>query len=351
MPSVKKFFLFCAAGVVLLGTLLIVAGWFFVFVPGQVSGAELPFRIQDGSGVFAIAEALEEKGFISNRWLFVGYVAAKGWYNDLKAGVYLLSPAMSIGEIARKLEAGDTLKQTVTIVEGWNVRDIGWYLENRDLFTAEEFFELVGFPAADYSKPTEFPTPKDFSNRFEFLQDKPKNVGLEGYLFPDTYQLEYGSSLEALVEMMLENFDKKITQELQTEMKRQRKTIFEVITMASLIEKEVQMPRDRRLVSGILWKRLNAGIPLQVDATISYITGKKTTKISKEETQIDSPYNTYRYKGLPFGPIANPGLDSILAALYPEKSNFWYYLSTPRGETIFSRTLEEHNKAKAKYLR
>jgi len=100
-----------------------------------------------------------------------------------------------------------------------------------------------------------------------------------------------------------------------------------------------------------LWKRLENNIPLQVDATITYITGKKTTKISIEETQIDSPYNTYKYLGLPIGPICNPGLESILAAMYPKSSEYWYYLSTPEGETIFSKTLEEHNIAKAKYLK
>ena len=105
------------------------------------------------------------------------------------------------------------------------------------------------------------------------------------------------------------------------------------------------------MVSGILWKRLENGIPLQVDATISYITGKKTTEISKEETEIDSPYNTYKYKGLPLGPICNPGLESILASIYPEDSEYLYYLSTPTGETIFSKTLQEHNLAKAKYLK
>jgi UPF0755 protein len=105
------------------------------------------------------------------------------------------------------------------------------------------------------------------------------------------------------------------------------------------------------LVSGILWKRLKAGIPLQVDATITYLTGKKTTKIPLEDLKIDSLYNTYKYPGLPPGPICNPGLESILAALYPEKSDYWYYLSVPEGKTIFSKTLEEHNIAKEKYLK
>jgi len=120
--------------------------------------------------------------------------------------------------------------------------------------------------------------------------------------------------------------------------------------MASLIEKEVKTKEDKEVVSGILWKRLKNNIPLQVDATITYLTGKKTTKIPLEDLQIDSLYNTYKYKGLPLGPICNPGLDSIKTAIYPKNSEYWYYLSTPEGATIFSKNLEEHNIAKAKYL-
>ena len=162
---------------------------------------------------------------------------------------------------------------------------------------------------------------------------------------------------------MLDNFDKKLTQDLRKEISRQSKTIFEIVTMASMLEKEVKDFEAKKLVSGILWKRLENGISLQVDATITYLAGKKTThpegvasrpygaRISIEDLQIDSPYNTYKYKGLPLGPISNPGLESILAAIYPKESDFWYYLSTPDGKTIFSKTLQEHNLAKAKYLR
>lgn len=139
--------------------------------------------------------------------------------------------------------------------------------------------------------------------------------------------------------------------DLRKEIEKQGKTIFEIITMASLLEKEVRTMEDKKMVSAVLWKRLEASMPLQVDATIIYITGKKTTKVSISETKIDSSYNTYRYKGLPIGPICNPGLDSIKAAIYPESSEYWYYLSTPEGETVFSETFKEHNIAKAKYLR
>ena len=121
--------------------------------------------------------------------------------------------------------------------------------------------------------------------------------------------------------------------------------------MASLIEKEVIGKEDKEIVSGILWKRLKIGMPLQIDATIVYITGKKTTEISREETKIDSPYNTYRYLGLPPGPICNPGLESIITAVYPKISDNWYYLSSPEGETYFSKNLEEHNIKKVRYLK
>jgi len=137
---------------------------------------------------------------------------------------------------------------------------------------------------------------------------------------------------------------------LREEIQKQDKTIFEIITMASLLEREVRSIDDKKIVSGILWKRLKNKVALQVDATINYITGKKATEGFKEDVKIDSPYNTYKYRDLPLGPISNPGLDSILASIYPEDSDFWYYLSTPEGETIFSKTLEEHNIARVKYL-
>ena len=121
--------------------------------------------------------------------------------------------------------------------------------------------------------------------------------------------------------------------------------------MASLIEKEVQSTEDMQLVSGILWKRLKNDMPLQVDATVTYLTGKRSTGVSTEDTKIDSPYNTYLYRGLPLGPISNPGTESIEAALHPKTSSYWYYLSAPDGKTIFSTTYEQHVQAKQKYLK
>lgn len=345
----KSYFLIIIFLIFLIGVLSI---WQGIYLSQNTnSQEEILFMVQKGEGTREIAFNLEKKGLIKRAPLFRLYTFLKGVSRSLQAGNYLLSPSMTVPEITEKLVSGEVVKEKITIIEGWNLRNIGWYFENRGMFQAEEVFELVGFPLIDYSKTVDLPKPKDFSNELNFLKDKPENLGLEGYLFPDTYELREQESLEDIIIKILKNFDKKLTLDLKTKITRQNKSIFEIIVMASLIEKEVNNFEDKKLVSGILWKRKIYNIPLQVDATITYITGKKTSKVSKEETQINSPYNTYKYLGLPLGPISNPGLESILASVYPEDSQYFYYLSTPEGETIFSKTLEEHNIAKAKYLK
>ena len=346
------------------------------------SGKEVLFKIEKGQGAKEISLNLQEQGLIKRGPFFRIYVLFRGTSKDLQAGVYKLSPLMNIPKIAEKFSLGDVAKESITIPEGWNLRDIGSLFEQKGMFRAEDLWKITGFPPLKYKKVVETPLPKpstgaelgaglvphrpdsgvgtgagDFSSDFDFLKDKPKTISLEGYLFPDTYQIAYGTPIEEAVRIMLQNFDTKLNQGLKNEILKptvptqQKKTIFEIITMASLIEKEVKTKEDKELISGILWKRLKNKMPLQVDATVSYITGEKTMEVSKEETQIDSPYNTYKYRGLPLGPISNPGIESIEAAIYPKSSQYWYYLSTPDGETIFSKTLEKHNIAKAKYLK
>jgi len=319
-----------------------------IYLPKSTTLEESIINIEKGQGSKEIAFNLKNEGLIRSEILFRLYVLTTGQAGKLQAGTYLFTTLMNVPQIVEKLVKGEVIKEKITIIEGWNLRDIAQYLEKKG-FSQEEFFEL---------------TKKDFSAEYDFLKDynppatlppsagpSPKYIGLEGYLFPDTYEINKGDNIEEIVKKMLNNFGRKLTSKLREEIKNQGKPIFEIINMASLIEKEVQTSEDKKLVSGILWKRLKNNIPLQVDATISYITGKKTTKISFEETKIDSPYNTYKYKGLPLGPICNPGLESIEAALYPKNSDYWYYLSTQDGETIFSKTFKEHNLAKEKYLK
>lgn len=296
------------------------------------------FKIEKGQDFMEISANLEKEGLIKNRIFFQIYVLAKQKHNNLQAGSYLLAPAMSVPEMAEKIFKGQTLKIKVTIPEGFTIEQIEQELKSK-IKTQNLKFSLKSQNL------------QSFKNEFNFLQDIPDDASLEGFLFPDTYFFEPEMSEKEVVKVFLANLNGKLNPRLREEIKKQEKTIFDVVKMASLLEKEVKTLEDKKLVSGILWKRLEHDMPLQVDATISFITGKKTAKVSFEEIQIDSPYNTYKYQGLPIGPICSPGLDSILAAIYPQESEFWYYLSTPEGKTIFSKALKEHILAKEKYLK
>ncbi len=249
-------------------------------------------------------------------------------------------------------------EKTVRLIEGWTSRDIGQYLEGQGIWQSEEFLEAAGFPRVDYSQEKEMPQPLDFSDDFSFLEDKPKNRGLEGYLYPDTYRVYAASSTPAdLIEKMLLNFDKHLTTQMRADIAKQGKTIYEIITMASLLEKEAPINyangdnNDARIISGIFWDRIKAGQALQSCASLAYILGVNKVQYSAEDTQIESEYNTYKYRGLPPGPISNPGILAIEAAIYPISTNYNYFL-TPAGskEIIYATTYEEHLLNKNKYL-
>lgn len=294
------------------------------------------FKAEKGMGDDEIGVELERLGIISNNWIFSFYVIITGNHSSLQAGNYNLSPNMSIAQIVSKMVRGDVIKQKLTILEGWDARDIGKYLEAKKFCTQAELLKAAQ---------------KDFSSDFLFLKGEPEEIGVEGFIFPDTYEISGTDGAEDFVKGTLANFDKKLNPELRQEIAKQKKSIFEIVTMASIIEKEVRTLEEKKIVSGILWKRMNIGMPLQVDSTINYITNGNDPSVTIKDTKIDSPYNTYKYPGLPLGPISSPGMDSIMAAIYPQKTSYLYYLSSPTGKTIFSKTLTEHNAAIAKYLK
>jgi UPF0755 protein len=310
----KKYLFF----VLLLIIFITAIGFWLIFTPMEFySDKEAQFSVKRGEGSKDIALNLEKQGLI--RWApaFRIYTLISGCAPNLKAGEYLFSPSMNIPEITDKLAKGDVIKISITIPEGFTVKQIEKRLG----------LELPG-------------------------------DNLEGFLFPDTYHFPFGFSEQEVIEKMQENFKRKLDSELRKEIERQGKTVFEVITMASLIEKEVKTLEDKKLISGILWKRLEINMLLQVDAAIAYVLEDVSVwdfnKMRREiglARNIDSFYNTYKYLGLPPGPICNPGLESIRAAIYPQESDYWYYLSTPEGQTIFSKTLQEHNLAIAEHLR
>jgi len=248
-------------------------------------------------------------------------------------------------------------EKSVRLIEGWNSRDMGQYFESQGLWQSEEFLETVGFPQVDYNKNEDLAPLEDFAETFSFLADKPKNRSLEGYLYPDTYRIYATSSPRDLVIKMLQNFDRRLTPEMRADIKKQGKTVYDIITMASLLEKEAPINyssgdnRDAKIISGIFWRRIKAGQALQSCATLAYILGVNKAQYSVVDTQIDSPYNTYQRRGLPPGPISNPGILAIEAAIYPLSTNYNYFL-TPAGskDIIYAATYNEHLRNKSKYL-
>ena len=296
------------------------------------------FEVKRGESVSAIAGRLAPEGFIAHPFFFKYVVWKSGVGGSLKAGKYLLNSGMSPLGIARLMAEGGVWRDevAVTIPEGFSLSEIDVR------FKAAGFLADGGRVLADF-------TVGNFKKDYDFLADAPGNASLEGYLFPDTYHFEKNTSLELAVRKMFDNFDKKLSADLREEARGQSKTIFEIVTMASIIEKEVITTDDMKLVSGILWKRLETGMPLQADATVAYGAGH--SELTHDDLKKDTPYNTYTRQGLPQGPISSPGLRAIQAAIHQTPSDYLYYLSKPTKETVFSKTLGEHNEAKERYLK
>ncbi|MBT4277308.1 endolytic transglycosylase MltG [Candidatus Falkowbacteria bacterium] len=296
--------------------------------------------IKPGLGVNEISIKLNEAGVVCDKLSFETYLWLFKNEGKIKAGEYFFSKPINIKELTKVLIKGQKSGEEVEIklIEGWNAVEMAEYLEKENIAEKKFFLEAVE-------------DVKSFKEDFQFLSSIPSDKNLEGFLFPDTYRIYNNSEVEDIIRKMLKNFDKKLTQELRDEIQKQEKDLYEILTMASVIQKEVRSTKDMKVVSGIFWDRIKYGQPLESCATIGYILGESKIRYSFEDTKIDSPYNTYTNKGLPPGPIANPGLQAIEAAVYPEFTDYVYFLSKPNGETVFSITYEEHLSNSNKYLK
>ncbi|MFA6533648.1 MAG: endolytic transglycosylase MltG [Patescibacteria group bacterium] len=303
------------------------------------------FVIKPGEGVGEISANLSAVGLINSQFNFKVYLFLLRRSGKIQAGDYQLRPSLSLRELANIITYGwSSNEKRLTLVEGLTNQQFGEYLVD-NLFS----YDGASGSRAGYLKDWQTALTKKY--QFDFLDVLPAGVDLEGYLFPDTYNFYNNSDPEAVINKMLANFGNKVTPDLWAKIKASGHTLHEVLTMASILEREVNDTADRRIVADIFWRRLKIGMALQADSTVNYLTGKKTPSISAKDKKIDSPYNTYKYRGLPPGPINNPGLDAIIAATEPTANDYWYFLTTPEGEVIYSQTLEEHNRAKAKYLK
>lgn len=313
------------------------------------------FVVEKGEGTDAIVGRLKSRGIIRSTLLFRLALGRSGLATKLQPGTYDFRGAEDFAEIVRRLASGGVpANEFVLLVkEGWNLADIKKALEAAGYADAEAFFHVTGLPATDHRtlSAEAAPKPDDLSGEFSFLKDKPPYVSLEGFLFPDTYRVFRDAKAADVVRTLLSNFDRKLTPELRRRIAERKRSVFEIVTMASIIEREVRGEGDRRIVSDIFWRRLEIGMALQADSTVNYATGKSLPAVTLEDTKNVSEYNTYKYPGLPLGPISNPGLEAIEAAVSPSPNEYWYFLTDEDGTVHYGKNLDEHNRNKAKYLK
>lgn len=235
----------------------------------------------------------------------------------------------------------------ITIIPGWNLRQVAEYLVKQGFAsTTEDVYKFSGKPAIDY-RLNGFVLPK--IEELKVLEEKPPFISYEGYLAPETYRVFKDADVLDILKKFVEQREKEITEEIWFDVKKSGRLFYEILIMASLLEKEVQKPDDKAKVADILWRRYDKNWALQVDSSVHYAIDKRGDVFTKkQERDFDSLWNTYKYPGLPLGPISNPSIASIRAALYPEKNNYWYFLTDKNGAVYYARTLDEHNANKAK---
>ncbi len=317
-----------------LGFLLVMAVLFLttvfavasLFRPPNDSSRIVRFEVPRHATVRTIAERLEAKRLVRHRFAFMLMARIMGESNSLKAGEYELQPRMSLLEIIDKLTRGDATAVWFTVPEGYTVSQVGDSLSQQGMVERHRFLKLA---ASDGS-------------RFDVGVEAPRS-SLEGYLFPDSYKFKKGVSEATIVSGMLRNFHSQVMEGLGEEIRANDLPLDKLVILASLIEREARVPEDRPLIAAVIRNRLKRKMLLQIDASVLYALGHHKVRVLFADLKIDSPYNTYKYLGLPPGPICSPGLDSLKAAVRPAKADYLYYVARADGRHIFSTTLTEHN--------
>ena len=311
---------------------------FFVF--GQYAtdhftgtlSANQRFEVKSGEDAFTLGKRLEESGIVFSQYAFLWYLFHEQKTHQVIAGTYLLSGSLTIPEIATLVTTGKTVSRDIKITfpEGWTIAKMAERLSANGL-PGEAFLALAQKPLPEWRQ------------QYDFLSDLPATATLEGYLFPDTYQFVPETKAEDIVSLMLSTFGKKMDTTFRQGVKQSGKTLFQLVTMASIIEEEGRTKEERDMISDIFWKRIAIGQALQSDATVNYVHGTTNLQPTLDDIEADSPYNTYKNAGLPPGPISNPSLMSLRAALYPKANPYFYFLvSAKTKETVYSKTFEEH---------
>ncbi len=297
------------------------------------------FKVESGTSGIGVGSDLQEQEFISGSLPWRIALIRAGKDKPLQAGTYKMQAGEDLKTVIGRMQKGEVVPDdlTITFPEGFTLKQIAARVAARGIGSEADFLSAAKVG--------------NFSSQFSFLEGLPASQSLEGYLFPDTYRAFGDDTPNDIIKRMLGNFDKKITPELREEISKSGRTLDQIVNMASIVEREVNRTADLPKVADVLWKRYDDGAGLGADATIRYALNDWEKSLTVQDLDLDSPYNTRKYRGLPPTAIGNPGLTAILAALRPEKNDFYYYLSTSSGETIFAKTNDEHNRNKVKYLR
>ncbi len=303
--------------------------------------ASSDFIISQGDRVADISKRLQDKKLISNAYVFQWLTLKEGISGYFQPGTYHLNASMTMQDIAHVLahQKQALIEQSLTFVEGWTAKQMTEQVRAQSTIDADDFAKRVASPHA-------------YFDDYDFVHELPAKATLEGYLFPDTYRVDEKTTADILIRKMLSNFGKKFTHDMRAKLLLDGRKSTDVITLASILEKEVQTPQDKKIVAGVFTNRLRVGKRLESDVTIQYGISLNPTLNASAFTKTNTPYNTYQINGLPPGPIANPGMDAIQAAINPAQTDYFFFLTVPQtGEVIYAKTFDEHQKNVAKYLR
>ncbi len=286
----------------------------------------------------AVAAELERRELIPDALVLRLYARLRQDAAAIQSGPYRVEVGMRPVDILDAMVAGRVIDDSVavTIPEGFRLDQIAYRLERNDIVERDAFAEAALMQDAY----------RGIDPLFDELED---GASLEGFLFPETYRLFPGSEPEAIVRRMLATFARRLDEELRAALERTERSLREVVILASIVEAEAP-PEDMPKVAGVFRNRLERGMRLESDATVNYVLGTSVLQPTFAQVAVDDPYNTYRYPGLPPGPIGNPGLTALRAAADPQETSYYFFLNKPTGETVFSRTFREHLDSKARYL-
>lgn len=333
-------------GVCLLLLLAAGGGAYYVYQalqPVKAEGVQMQKRISipPGSSVKDIGALLEKEGLVRSGTIFAYYVQAKGNGSRLQAGEYQFQVGQTIDQLVDSMIDGKAIIDNIrfTIPEGWNVEQIASSLEKKGIVNKQKFLTEVN--------QGQFP-------QYPFVASIPKKEGrkyrLEGYLFPETYEVEKGATEHEIIAKMLAQFQKELKPEWLESLKKRKMSLDDAVNLASIVEREVVVDKERPIVAGVYFNRMRDGWLLQADATIQFVLGKQRDRITYNDLKVNSPYNTYLHPGLPPGPIASPGRASLQAVAQPAQHDYFFYVTKKDGtsEHFFSRTLQEHEAQDAK---